>query len=598
MLRNDALPLPVYIAVAVLAALLIALNPTAPSPAGAADRGVGFGTWASGTRYGYHGSMLIDGVHTYCITPRLRLPVGPSTHHGISGSAAGLSPRQLAGINLLVTNYGQTADPVQAAAVAWAVKAIANLDETLHTYGYRGDSLAGAIHWTMSGLAPEHDLAVQQKAVAYYDEALHVPDAVASASGSVVFTTDAADHRAGTVRVDATAPARGTLTLVNAVFADTGEATRDAVTTGTAYPIVTVPPAEGRPYTVSATGHFSAGIAAAVRHFTTEGGQQTAGPAGTVEFDVAGEDAAPRVPPFTPTISTQVAARYASGGAYVDEVTLGAAEGSWPRAEDGSYLPVHARAVVYRTEVEPATGAPLPGDDAIAGTLELTTDPTVGPTAPYRVESDWQMSAPGFYTAVWTVQSSDQSDAVRLHTGPSYAWTEAFGEASQVTVVPAIATQATPQAVAGASVSDTIIVSGGVPSDGLWISSAVYRAAEGTAPADTCTSENLVWESPVTHVAEPGTHTVTSPTIDAAGTYYWQERAVDAAGALVHLGTCGVENETSRVTAPVATGAALAATGATVDAMRGPAAVAVALLSLGAALVASRRPRVHVARLG
>ena len=582
-----------------LAAVLIALNPAAPSPADAADPGVGFGTWASGTRYGWHGSMLIDGVHTYCITPRLPLPVGPSTHHGISGSAAGLSPRQLAGINLLVSTYGQTDDPVQAAAVAWAVKAVANLDEALHTYGYRGDSLAGAIHWTFSGLAPEYDQAVQQRAVAYFDEAMRVQGGVTAASGSVVFTTDASDHRTGTVRVDATAAAHGTLTLVNAVFADTGSSTRDAVTTGTSYAIRAVPPAEGRPYSVSGTGRFSAGIAAAVRHFTTQGGQQTAGPAGAIEFDVSGADAAARVPPFTPTITTQVPARYASGGAYVDEVTFSAGETSWPRAEDGGYLPVQATAVVYRTDTEPVAGAPLPGEESIVGTLELTTDGAVGPTAPYSVTSSWQLPAPWFYTAVWTVRGSDQSEAVALHTGTGYTWSEAFGERAQVTVVPAIATEATPQAVAGASVSDAIIVSGGIPADGLWISSAVYRAVEGVAPADTCTSQNLVWESPATQISAPGRHTVTSPPLDHPGTYYWQERAVDAGGALVHVGACGIENETSRVVAPPRTeAAALADTGAETDALRPAAALAVALLSLGMALVASRRSLWRTARAG
>lgn len=589
-LRHLALPLPLYVALAVLAGVLVALNPAASGPADAAERGVGFGTWASGTRYGYHGSMLVDGVHTYCITPRLRLPVGPTTHHGISSSAAGLSPRQLAGVNLLVTTYGQTDDPVQAAAVAWAVKAVANLDGALHTYGYRGDSLAGAIHWTFSGLAPEYDLAVQQRAVAYYEEALRVSEPVTSASGRVVFTTDAADHRVGTVRVEATAAARGSLSLVGAVFADTGKTTRDGVTAGTSYAILATPSAVGRPYSVSASGRFSAGIAAAVRHYTTQGGQETAGPAGMVEFEVAGADAAPRVPPFAPTITTQVPSRYTTGGPYVDEVSFAVDEATWPRAEDGTYQPVHARAVVYRTETEPLRGSPLPGDEAIAGTLELTTDAATGPTVPYRVTSAWQMTEPGFYTAVWTLLGTDQSEPVALHTGVDYGWAEAFGERSQITVVPSIATEATREVAAGSPLSDRIVVTGGVPADGLSVSSAVYRAADGVPPADSCTADRLVWESPAVLLTAPGSHTVTSPPIEGAGTYYWQERAVDAAGMLVHVGTCGVENETSRVAAPAVAGA-LAETGTRVETVRAAAAVAVALLALGLALLASRRGR-------
>jgi hypothetical protein len=123
-------------------------------------------------------------------------------------TAAGLSAQKLTGINLLVTKYGQTDDPVQAAAVGWAVKAIANLSETLHHFGYQGDSLAEAIHWTFSALAPEHSAEVQRLAVMYYDEARAAPVGIAGASGTMVFTADAAEPRGGSVRVDASTAAR------------------------------------------------------------------------------------------------------------------------------------------------------------------------------------------------------------------------------------------------------------------------------------------------------------------------------------------------------------------------------------------------------
>lgn len=592
---------PAQLLLAIVGIVVVVIHVFTPAPADAAERGAGFGTWAPISAYGWHGSMLVGGVHTYCITPGAPAPTGPTTDHGISGSAAGLTPQQLTGINLLVSTYGQTNDPVQAAAVAWAVKAIANWDETLHAFGYRGDSLAGAIHWTFSALAPDADRAVQQRAVAYYDEAMRVPVGATGASGAVVFSTDAADHRSGTVRVDATVAATGSLTLDGAVFVDTGTSRLERAVTGTSYAIRTIPPAPGRPYSVSAAGRFSAGVAAAVRHYTTPGGQQTAGPGGTVEFEVAGADAAPRVPPFPPTITTQVASRFATGGPYVDRVTFAAPDDSWPRHEDGTYLPVLARATVYRTDTEPQPGAQIPDDADVAGTLELTTDPALGPTAPYAVTSSWTMDAPGFYTAVWTIRADDQTDAVTLHTGAGYSWTEPFGESSQVTVVPAITTQATPTAIVGEPVSDTIRVSGGVPAEGLWITSALYRGVEGVAAADSCTSQNLIWESEPVHVTAPGTHVVTSPAIDVAGAYYWQETATDTAGTVAHVGICGIENETSRVgaPAPAESSPSLAATGSASETLRGSSAIAIALLSAGGALLASRRVRVGAgARLG
>lgn len=596
--RRRGLP-PAASAIVLAAVIVVNLlaSVLAPSSAHAASRGSGFGTWAPTSAHGWHGSMLVDGVHTYCITPGAPLPTGPSTDHGISGNARGLTPQQLTGINLLVTKYGQTGDPVQAAAVGWAVKAVADWNATIRAFGHRGDSLAGAIQWTLSAVAPEHVAAVQQLAVSYYDEATRAGSG-GPASGSVVVTADPADHRVGTVRVDSTATAAtGSLTLANATFADSGAATRERVVPGVEYAIIATPPAEGRPFAVSAAGRFSGGYAAAVRHYTTPGGQDTAGPGGLLHFDVAGTDAAPRVPPFAPTITTQVAARYAAGGPYVDHVTFGIAAGAWPRAEDGSYLPVAATAVVHRTDSEPVPGEPVPADAEIVGTLELTTDPAIGPAAPYTVTSSWDLTEPGFYTAAWTIRGSEQSEAVALHTGAGYSWTEAFGESSQVTMVSAIATVAQPSATTGGTISDTIRVAGPIPEGGMNVESAVYRAGEGVAPADSCVPERLVWRSDAVLVTAPGDYVVTSPPIDEAGTYYWQERAVDAAGAVVHTGTCGIENETSRVTAPPAPTTpeldtpSLAVTGASFDALRPAGGLAVCLLTAGVTLLAMRSSR-------
>ncbi|HWM15324.1 MAG TPA: hypothetical protein VNP97_01930 [Microbacterium sp.] len=579
------------------------------APAHAASHGVGFGTWAPVSPYGWHGSMVIDGVHTYCILPGAPAPTGTSIDHGTSASAAGLSPQQLTGINLLVTKYGQTNDPVQAAAVGWAVKAIANWDETLHHFGYRGDSLAGAIHWTFSALAPEHNQSVQERAVAYYDEARGVAAGMSSASGTMVFTTDAADHRLGTVRVEATtAAASGVLTLVNATFAATGTTALTGAVPGIDYPIVTDPPAPGRAYTVSGTGHFSLGPVAAVRHYTTPGGQDTAGPPGEIGFDVAGADAAPRVPLFHPTISTQVASKYAAGGPFVDEVVFGGSTEHWPRSEDGAYLPVAATAEVYRTDVEPtlvdATAAPeaaVPPDAVHVGSLALTTDPEAGPTIAYNVISSWTLDEPGFYTAVWTVRQDSQSTEVARHLRTGYAWVEAFGEKSQVVMVPTVSSLAVPTVIVGDAMSDTILVGAPLPADGLVVSSAVYRAREGVAPQDVCVEENLVWASEPHLVTAPGELSVTSPIATEPGTYFWQERAVDAAGELVHLGACGVAHETTRVVAsipdvPTPQPPALAATGLPADSARGIAGFAVVLLTVGATLSAFIRRRRFVAR--
>jgi hypothetical protein len=404
---------------------------TASPPARAADQGSGFGTWAPLSAYGWHGSMLINGVHTYCILPGLPLPTGGSQDHGIRGDAAGLSPQQLAGINTLVTKYGQTADPVQGAAVGWAVKAIAHRDETLHAWGYRGDSLAEAVHWTFSKLAPEHSAAVGSLAEAYYAEGTSV--AVPSGSASLALTTDTADPRRGTVRLEA--PAHATLTLTNAVFTDSGATELADAAPATDYPITAKPPADdGMPYSVSAKAHGTAGFAPAVHYFTTPGQQDTAGPAGNVEFSAEATDAAPRPAVFSPGLTTQVAEPEIDGGPFVDDVTLSAVEGAWPRTADGGFVPVRATATVYWTETVVPETEEIPADATPVGELALVSDPAKGPGV-YRVTSDWALPGPGVYTAVWRIDADAQDPATVPHLEPGFAWLENFGVATQMVTV-------------------------------------------------------------------------------------------------------------------------------------------------------------------
>jgi hypothetical protein len=144
--------------------------------------------------------------------------------------------------------------------------------------------------------------------------------------------------------------------------------------------------------------------------------------------------------------------------------------------------------------------------------------------------------------------------------------------------------------------SDTILVGSPLPAEGLIVSSALYRAREDLAPQDVCTEANLVWASDPHRMAAPGEHAVTSPAVTEPGTYFWQERAVDAAGELVHLGACGAPSETTRVIAPAPQQAspgpsALAATGLSTDTSRGVGGLAVACLTAGATLFALSRRR-------
>ncbi|WP_159500886.1 hypothetical protein [Microbacterium sp. 18062] len=547
----------------VVAALLVA-GIVATLPANAASPGTGFGEWAPSTRYGWHGSMIVNGIHTYCIFPGKPLPTGDSEDHGISTNAAGLDLKSLTAVNMLVTTYGQTDDPVQAASVGWAVKAIANWDETLHHFGYPGDSLQGAIDWVFRTIAPEHNVAVQNLAAAYYAEAMAYGSGTIAASGSLEFATDPDDPLRGSVTVHADiADARGSLTLENAVFAETGQPTLDGATPGATYPITATAPSGEPTFIVRGSGTFRAGFLPAVRHFTTPGGQDTAGPAGRLEFPVEGEDAAPRATTFAPIVTTQVASRYVPGGAYVDDVTFATARGSWARTTDGGYVPVRATATLYRTATEPVLSPEIPADAEAVGALEVTTDTAIGPTAPYRVESAEALPGPGFYTAVWEIEAEGQHADTLATLEEGYAWREQFGVESQITMVAAVSSRADPVVAVGATMSDEVIVAGVLPADGLDLSASVFRVPDGVEPADACTPENLLWASsdaPV-RIGEPGGVRIPGPLVPDFGTYVWRERAVDTQGRLVHEGACGVESETTRAPRPTVTTLATPASG-------------------------------------
>lgn len=421
--------------VATLASLvcgITALVATAP-PASAADQGAGFGTWAPLSSTGWHGSMIVGGVHTYCILPGLPAPTGESVDHGVRPDARGLSAAQLTGINMLVTRYGQSGDPVQAAAVGWAVKAIADRATTLHAWGYPGDSLAGAVHWTFDRHFPAHAAPVAQLAEVYYAEAQAVT--VPGSDGTIALSTDPSDARRGTVRLDGGAGTTAEITLVGAVFADSGSSSLGPAPLGVDIPIVAAPPeGDGAPFTVTASARFVAEFAPAVRYITTPGQQDTAGPGGGVEYVVEAQDATPRPVVFSPGIRTQVAHAEVADGPYLDDVTFDAVDGVWPETADGALVPLVATAVVYRTEEAPVESEEIPADAVAVGELSVTTDPATG-AGTYRVQSEWELPGPGWYTAVWTIVAADQAPEVARHLPQDYVWAERFGTASQITRV-------------------------------------------------------------------------------------------------------------------------------------------------------------------
>lgn len=392
----------------------------------AADRGTGFGTWAPLSRTGWHGSMRVGDVHTYCIHPGLPVATGTTTDHGDTGDVNGLSPQQLVSINYLVSTYGQTDDPIQAASVGWAVKAIADRETTLHSWGYGGNDLAEAIDYIMRRASPENSGAVQERTLQLLAEAENIP--VPRVGGALTLSTDEDEPTRGTVTVDVDATAVGTLQLENAVFADTGSSERGGVQGRVTYPILAPPTASdgGRPHVARAAGTFTV-RSAAIRYYSTPGQQESAGPAASTTFTLTAQDDSPRPVRFSPLIATS--ATIDSHARYVDEVTVSAGDGVWPRLSDGTFVVVSATADVYRTNAFPAEAPEIPTNLDPVAHLELRTDPKVG-AGVYRA-STTTLPGPGVYTAVWRIERSSQDADSVAHFPPDYSWMEHFATPAQ-----------------------------------------------------------------------------------------------------------------------------------------------------------------------
>ncbi|MFF0909644.1 hypothetical protein ACFWZW_03010 [Microbacterium enclense] len=410
---------------ALAGAAIVGVALAAPTAHGA-DRGSGFGTWAPLSSQGWHGSMIAGDSHTYCVNPGEPVPTGTSTDMGISTDANGMSPQQLVFINHLVSTYGQTDDAVQAAAVGWAVKAIADLDTTLHSWGYTGDSFPEAIDWIMRRVAPDANPAIQELAQKYLAEAAAITPP--RTDGSLVLTTDGDDPTRGTVTADVDPHATGELHLENAVFSDTGSPDRGGVHDGEVFAITAAhPDGDLRPYTVRARGTF-ASRSAAVRLFVTTGQQETAGPGGMTVFEVTGEDAAPRPVRFAPRITTR--AHMDDDGRFVDAVTFVSEDGVWPQRADGTPVPIRATADLYRTSAFPAESDVIPDGLSPVSSLQVVSDPSTG-VGTVSVSTEEAVPGPGVYIAVWRIERAAQDAEVAAHLPTDYVWRERFAEPAQ-----------------------------------------------------------------------------------------------------------------------------------------------------------------------
>lgn len=268
----------------------------AVAPARAATTGAGI---SDITPYGgYLGNYIApDGTRVYCIDPLRDWP-SDITGDGvvistlITERGVELDSEVLRDFDLVLSRYGQTEDPVLAAAVS------------AFLYGYtsgfaqtHGPGFGAAMHF-ING-EPE----VEQAFAMIWSD---VEGGSAPATPIAELSIEMSDPVAGVVRVDATpADAAGTLSLEGAVVTGTGESTV-AVDGSDSIAITATPSAAVETYTIAATASFEidAGPQPRVTLYETGSQQRTirdSGPA-LVEFGTSAkvEVARPAPPPETP----------------------------------------------------------------------------------------------------------------------------------------------------------------------------------------------------------------------------------------------------------------------------------------------------------
>lgn len=413
--------------VAVVLAAGLALVST-PAPADAATKHAGF---PDITPYGgYLGNYLApDGSRVYCIDSPLPWPSGttsgPALVDGIVTTWGALLPAEsLQKLNYVLLAYGQTDDPVQAAAVAAFVNA--------YTSGWARDLGAGyaAGAWYLNG---------NVTVAAVYDAIWADAQANAVPVDSAALTLDMTDATTGTLTVSASRPgATGTVSLSGAVRAHDGSA---EFTVGAAESIGLrgIPADDAREYVVGATVEFTAPTPAAphLTLYQTDGQQRTVrgGTTGSNSFSAA-TSTAPLALDFTPVLTTVVASDIVEvGSPFIDVVTAAVAPASrpWRSRADGGAVPVVAEGVLYG----PFAQAPVTSTAVPAGAPEVGRE-TLTLTGPGEYASSGSLVAtePGYYTWVWGIAAGRQDAVGRAALPLDYSFSSSFGLVEETHRVP------------------------------------------------------------------------------------------------------------------------------------------------------------------
>lgn len=540
------------LAAATVAGLVLGGLATMPATsAQAATTGAGYSDGGEGFLGNY---IAPDGSRAYCIDVLADWPsgaTGGATLVGVLDAAPGSQGVSGDGIRQLNTGlrqYGETGDPVQAAAMNAIVYAYTSANHN----GY-----AGGVHY-INTKAPGQSAAITAKyaEIWNYIQANWNPT-VSPGSGSMTFAISATNNYNGTLTVNLTpSNATGSVTLTNGTFASTGAVSMTGVTNGQVLQVKGNPPDNsGRQYQIKASGSFSASVAAGpaenVRLYETPGQQRIIrggdSSSSTVNFNLEADDPYAKTT-FQPVLTTEVGTRLVTKGSSFTDVltfsTVADAEGTnnpWRQTRGGSYFPVTATGTLYGPlSTKPTESATPPAGAPVAATATVTTTTAAGPTTSYTATGSNTATASGYYTWVWKIAYADQTALTKLAIPENYSFSDRYGRAAETHVVqfqPAATSQVSAAfASPGATVTDTLTVSntGGTwPEDvSVKFEGTAYAVASGTHPpvSGTVPSSGVsVLGTRTITATGPGTYTSGSVTMpDDAGYVTWVWKVVKA----------------------------------------------------------------------
>lgn len=397
--------------------------------------------------HGWLGNYLVDGQRVYCIdllTDTAGSGGAGTLSDSISEGGHGTRPvsgAELRKINYAVSVWGQTDDPTLAAAVG------------AYVYNFTSANWYGQGTHYITGPYATTILAKYEQVAA--DTEANYRQGESQGTGKMQLDIDPVNHYRGTLRITGLSPenARGSVTLVNGVFADTGLSTRDGVVNNSSFAVLGLPPADGSDYRIQAEGTFRAEgkrIYDSNVAIHSEGSmQRTVGPgrsrASATRFTLQTEDTGERSSDFRPVVGTRVASKFVSQGEEFSDLLTFATRASeeglnnpWYRNPEHGYTPIKAVGTLYGPFLaQPEESENVPPNAPVAASgVAVETTAEQGPEIEYTVTSGVLADEAGFYTWVWRVASEQQGEVTRAFLPENYAFQDRFGQVMETSISP------------------------------------------------------------------------------------------------------------------------------------------------------------------